>query len=576
MINRTMKQALVCSAFTLPTSGLLGATVPTTESNPWWHDAVFYEIFVRSFADSREGPLANDGIGDIRGMIDNLDYLNDGDPETTADLGIDAVWLMPIAESPSYHGYDVVDYKQVDQEYGTNADFRAFTDAAHERGIRVIVDLVLNHSADEHPWFVEAASSRDSPKRDWFIWSDTHPGYPGPWNQNVWHNHVRDQSGQLYYGCFYHGMPDLNVRNAELTAELYEIARFWIEDMGVDGFRLDAIKHLIENGAEQENTQDSIDWLEGFNAYCKSLNPDFFTVGEVWSTTDQVARYIPGAVDTAFEFDLAQAIIDGLNSGDAARIVDRIRVVDEAYDTPVATFLTNHDQSRLMTQLGGDVEKAEAAAAILLTLPGVPFIYYGEEIGHTGGKPDPNIRTPMQWDASGKMFSAAEPWRPTQPDAVQINVESQRQSTTSLLAVYRNLIALRQTHEPLQTGAIEAVPTSNQSVLAFERSTASKSMLVVVNTSSQQEVTVVTTNLPYARAVFRNGSFVWESPLLWSGGITRRDRISMHYEHAVPLEPFEYAVFLLDDQREAVFTPIDPQPTHSQRRTIFDHWLRRD
>lgn len=473
------------TALTMPAFGLSA----DDQQHPWWHDAVFYEIFVRSFADSREGPLANDGVGDIRGMTDKLDYLNDGDPSTTADLGIDAVWLMPIAESPSYHGYDVVDYKQVDQEYGTNEDFRAFTDAAHKRGIRVIVDLVLNHSADEHPWFIDAASSKDSPKRDWFTWADTHPGYRGPWNQNVWHDHVQDQSGQLYYGCFYHGMPDLNVRNARLTTELYDIARFWIEDMGVDGFRLDAIKHLIENGADQENTQESIDWLEAFNAYCKSLNPDFFTVGEVWSTTDQVARYIPDAVDTAFEFDLAQAIIDGLNTGDATKIADRIKVVEDAYYTPVATFLTNHDQSRLMSQLTGDPAekqaKAKAAAAILLTLPGIPFIYYGEEIGHTGTKPDPNIRTPMQWDATGEAFSAAEPWRATQPDADEINFVSQRGQMLSVFSQYQRLIKLRQRHEALRTGDIAILRTSDPRVLAYTRRTEGDHLLCVVNTSSE-------------------------------------------------------------------------------------------
>ncbi len=508
---------------------LTAASSKDATASPWWHSAVFYEIFVRSFADSREGPLANDGVGDIRGMISKLDYLNDGDPITTTDLGIDAVWLMPIAESPSYHGYDVVDYKRIDREYGINADFRAFTDAAHERGIRVIVDLVLNHTADEHPWFVDAASSKDSPKREWYTWSDTHPGYPGPWDQNVWHDRAVDRSGQFYYGCFYHGMPDLNVRNDELTAELYEIARFWIEDMGVDGFRLDAIKHLIENGADQENTQETIDWLEDFNAYCKSLDPDFFTVGEVWSTTDQVARYIPGAVDTAFEFDLAQAIIDALNSGDATRIAERIKAVDEAYDTPVATFLTNHDQPRLMTQLTGDPAekqaKARAAAAILLTLPGVPFVYYGEEIGHTGAKPDPNIRTPMQWDATGETFSAAEPWRATQPDAGDVNVELQREDPGSLLAHYNRLIALRQTHPVLAHGTIDPRPSNNPSVIAYMREDEERRVLVVVNTSGDWAKAVVVMRgvlgdeiLHQNRSQDNEMPGVREIPGVWKGG----------------------------------------------------------
>lgn len=550
--------------------GAPAAPAPDAQASPWWHDAVFYEIFVRSFADSREGPLASDGVGDIRGMTAKLDYLNDGDPSTTADLGIDAVWLMPIAESPSYHGYDVVDYKQVDQEYGTNEDFRAFTDAAHERGIRVIVDLVLNHSADEHPWFIDAASSKDSPKRDWFTWADTHPGYPGPWNQNVWHNHAIDQSGQLYYGCFYHGMPDLNLRNVELTAELYDVARFWIEDMGVDGFRLDAIKHLIENGADQENTQESIDWLEGFNAYCKSLNPDFFTVGEVWSTTDQVARYIPEAVDTAFEFDLAQAIIDGLNTGDATKIAERIKVVDDAYDTPVATFLTNHDQSRLMSQLTGDPAekqaKAKAAAAILLTLPGVPFIYYGEEIGHTGAKPDPNIRTPMQWDATGETFSAADPWRATQSNAEWVNVEAQADIDQSILGVYQRLITLRRNNTALRTGSVRVCHSTSPNILAFERQLPNQRMLFAINTSGEYSQTVITIRGFLTQELLHEGGrYGSKDPTIWSGGLI----LDNGSQHMMSIGPHQFVVFRVSDT-----APNSTEPINTD--SPFNHLLNRD
>ncbi len=458
---------------------------PAPAAGPWWHDAVFYEIFVRSFADSAEGPLAGDGIGDFPGLTARLDYLNDGDPATDSDLGVTAVWLMPIKESPSYHGYDVTDYHAVEGDYGTAADFRAFLRAAHERGIRVVIDFVPNHCSSRHPWFVEAAASPDSPKRDWFIWSDTDPGYRGPWGQQVWHSVSRDGAGPFYYGCFSRGMPDLNLTNPDVTAELKSIARFWIEDMGVDGFRLDAIKHLVENGQVQENTQASIDWLEDFNAYCKSLNPDFFTVGEVWSSTDQVARYIPGAVDTAFEFDLGEAIIRALNTGDATGLRARMKQVLDAYDTPVATFLTNHDQARVMTQLGGDEAKAKAAASILLTLPGVPFVYYGEEIGHTGGKPDPNIRTPMQWDATGETFSAAEPWRAVQPDADQRNIREQQGRPGSLLEHYKKLISLRQEHEPLRTGEVILLEASVPSILAFlRRDSEGDQVLVLINTSA--------------------------------------------------------------------------------------------
>ena len=284
----------------------------------------------------------------------------------------------------------------------------------------------------------------------------------------VWHPTDRGGDGPFYYGCFYRGMPDLNLENLAVTAELKDIARFWIEEMGVDGFRLDAIKHLIEDGPVQENTPATIAWLEGFNAFCKSLDPDFLTVGEVWSSTEQVRRYIPGAVDTAFEFDLARAIIDALNGGDAGALTDRLRTVLDAYGTPVATFLTNHDQARVMTQLGGHPGKARAAAALLLTLPGVPFVYYGEEIGHTGGKPDPNIRTPMQWTSEPSGFTSGTPWWAPQPDAGAVHVAAQKDDPDSLLSHYRGLIRQRLGSDALRRGRtalLEAPP----GVIAFER-----------------------------------------------------------------------------------------------------------
>ncbi len=450
-------------------------------ARPWWHDAVFYEVFVRSFADSAEGRLAGDGIGDFQGLTARLDYLNDGDPSTRTDLGITALWLMPIKESPSYHGYDITDFRAIDAEYGTEDDFRAFMKACHDRGIRVVLDLVPNHCSSRHPWFVEAASSPESPKRDWFIWSDTDPGYRGPWGQQVWHSLARDGSGPFYYGCFSRGMPDLNLTNPEVTAELKAIARYWIQDMGVDGFRLDAIKHLIEDGPVQENTRATIDWLEDFNAYCKSLNPDFFTVGEVWSSTDQVARYIPGAVDTAFEFDLGEAIIRALNTGDATALRARLQQVLDAYDTPVATFLTNHDQARVMTQLGNHPGKARAAATLLLTLPGVPFIYYGEEIGHTGAKPDPNIRTPMQWTAEPSGFTDGTPWRGPQPDSNAVHVAAQTDDPGSLLSHYRRLIALRRSDAALRAGRTVLLDPPEPGLIAFIRELDNRRVLVVVN-----------------------------------------------------------------------------------------------
>ena len=237
----------------------------------WWQDAVFYEVFVRSFADSTTGPLANDGVGDLRGLIERLDYLNDGDPNTTDDLGVTALWLMPICESPSYHGYDTVDYYAVDQEYGTNDDYRELTDECHKRGIRVIIDLVLNHSSSDHPWFQESTRPA-APRRDWYIWDDAEPGWKGPWGQPVWHGSPAGD-GSHYYGLFWSGMPDLNYHNEEVTREVFELIRFWLEDMHADGFRLDAIRHLIEEGQVQENTPATHAWLRRYFERVKSINP---------------------------------------------------------------------------------------------------------------------------------------------------------------------------------------------------------------------------------------------------------------------------------------------------------------
>ena len=210
------------------------SSLPGSNGLPWWNDRVFYEVFVRSFQDSD-----GDGIGDLNGLIERLDYLE--------ELGVSGLWLMPITTSPSYHGYDVVDYYQVDPDYGTNEDFLRLVEEAHARNMPVIVDLVLNHTSNEHSWFT-ASNDPAAPERDWYVWSDEDPGYRGPANQKVWH--AGDDG--YYYGVFWHGMPDLNLENPEPTAEMHEVARYWLEEMGADGFRLDAIKHLIEDGRLQE------------------------------------------------------------------------------------------------------------------------------------------------------------------------------------------------------------------------------------------------------------------------------------------------------------------------------------
>ncbi len=446
-----------------------------TAGMPWWNDAVFYEVFVRSFNDSD-----GDGVGDIKGLIEKLDYLNDGDPTTTDDLGVTALWLMPIMESPSYHGYDVVDYFKVDEEYGSEEDFQRLIEEAHARDIRIIVDLVTNHTSRDHPWF-EESQDRNSDKRDWYIWEDEDPGYRGPEGQQVWH---RTADG-YYYALFWDGMPDLNYENPEVTEAMQEAARFWLEDMGVDGFRLDAIKHIVENGQMQENTKATHEWLKGFYTFYKDINPDALAVGEAWTNTQEVLKYTGDEVDIAFQFDLANAILNSTDSGHSPQIGKEQRnVVGSFPPGQYATFLTNHDQNRVMDRLGGDENKAKIAATWLLTSPGVPFLYYGEEIGMKGTKPDEDIRRPMQWrsdDGLNVGFTDGRPWRFPADDYEERSVALQEEDPDSLLNHYRSLIQLRNEYPSLRVGEWFAVDTNSADVYAFLRSFEDENTLVIIN-----------------------------------------------------------------------------------------------
>lgn len=445
-----------------------------TNGYPWWNDIVFYEIFVRSFYDSD-----GDGIGDLNGVIEKLDYLNDGDPTTTNDLGVTGIWLMPIMVSPSYHGYDVTDYFQVDPEYGTNEDFLRLMDEAHARGIRVIVDLVMNHTSNAHPWFIESQSP-DSDKRDWYIWAEENPSYRGPDGQVVWHN----SASGYYYGVFWSGMPDLNYENPNVTFAMFEAIKFWLEEMNVDGFRLDAIKHMVEEGQGQQNTRSTHDWLEEFYTFYKAVNPNAFTVGEAWTGTQQVVEYTGDEADIAFQFDLAQDIINSAGAGLAPIFIKTQEIVYDAFPpNQYATFITNHDQNRVMSQLRGDEGQARAAAGILLTSPGVPFVYYGEEIGMTGTKPDEDIRLPMQWanNSPSVGFTTGTPWRPAAADFPVRSVSRQMDDPDSLLSLYRDLIHLRNEHEALRVGDWTLVEANSPRLYTFLRQTENETILVIIN-----------------------------------------------------------------------------------------------
>jgi alpha-amylase len=457
-------------------SVLLNACQPNwqdTKSEFWGDDAVFYQIFVRSFYDSD-----GDGTGDFNGITAKLDYLNDGDPKTTTDLGVTGIWLMPIFPSPSYHGYDVTDYMNVNSQYGTLDDFKNLVNEAHKRGIHVIIDYVINHTSRQHPWF-KAAEAGDPAYRDYYIWSDTNPGYPGPWGQEVWH----ESGGSYFYGVFSPDMPDLNYRSPAVTAEVQKITAFWLQDVGIDGFRVDGAKHLIEEGQAQENTEATHAWLKEFREYYKGLRPDAFMVGEVWSSGEEPARYVnDGEMDRVFNFDLAEDMITAVSGASTFKLYTTLKNSERIYvPGDYAPFLSNHDQVRTMTRLGEKIGKAKMAASILLTVPGTPFIYYGEEIGMSGSKPDPNLRTPMHWDDSENAgFTTGYPWSSPKLDYAEKNVKVESADPDSLLSHYRELIRIRSNHYALRTGAYIEV-SSPSGLFAMLRSAEMESVLVLVN-----------------------------------------------------------------------------------------------
>jgi glycosidase len=482
-LRRLFRPALAAALLLILSCGSTNAygrqrAVRSVPNREWARGAVFYEIFVRSFADSD-----GDGKGDLNGLISKLDYLNDGNPATTTDLGVDAIWLMPIFQSPSYHGYDTTDYETIEKDYGSNADFQRFLAEAHRRGIRVILDFVMNHTSSEHPWFIDSASSPTSPKRDWYVWSATNPGWTQPWGGNYPTWYLNLKNGAYYYAVFWSGMPDLNYHTPEVKAEMFRLARYWLAQ-GVDGYRLDATRYLVETGpgAGQADTPETHQLLKDFSAEVRSVRPDAVLVAENTVDTPTMATYFADGLSN-FNFPLASSVVDGVNSGNANRIRQTLQDVIAAYPHGVidAPFLTNHDQTRLATVLGNDPGKLRNAAAILLTLPGAPFLYYGEEVGLQNGptSADESKRTPMPWNSSGG-FTTGPPWFGYAPGLAANNVASQTNDPRSLLSYYRNWIAARKRSAGLMKGDITPLETGTQ-ILAFIRDSRDERVLVVHN-----------------------------------------------------------------------------------------------
>ncbi len=441
----------------------------------WTRGGVCYEIFVRSFYDSN-----GDGIGDLNGLIQKLDYVNDGNPRSTRSLGADCIWLMPVAASPSYHGYDVSDYYRVEPDYGTNADFQRLVREAHRRGIRVLVDMVLNHTSSRNPWFLAALEDTASPYRSWYVFSATPLG-KGPWGEQVWwRSPLRDE---YYYGKFDSTMPDLNYHTPAVRAEAMRIATFWLRTMGVDGFRLDAVPYLVEEGLCLMHCRGTHVFLHEYAAHVDSVKADAYTVGEVWGDIATQLPYYPDQLTSYFTFEIADTLLSVVNHGTAAGLLSGyLRLQDTLPPYRWSPFLSNHDRTRAMTTLGGDAARAKLAATLLLTLPGFPFVYYGEEIGMTGDKPDPRLRTPMQWrPGKGVGFTTGTPWESPQPDSQTVNVAAQDADPGSLLNLYRRLIHLRRSDEALASGRLVPLAAGKGKVAAYLRRAGRRAVLVVAN-----------------------------------------------------------------------------------------------
>ncbi len=438
---------------------------------------VFYEIFLRSFQDSD-----GDGIGDLRGATERLGYLQ--------DLGVGGIWLMPLHRSPSYHGYDVTDYRSVNPDYGTMADFEAFVAAAHARGMDVVMDLVVNHTSSEHPWFRQAEAG-NAERRAFYSFAETDPGWQGLGGP-AWH-----PSGEGYYlGLFWSEMPDLNYRNPAVLREMQNVARFWLR-RGVDGFRVDAVQHILESeGGIIANTPENIAWVGDFERFIKSVDPDAYLVGETWTDAETIVRYHRAGLDYSFNYPLFTALIGSVQDrspGELARVLEQdLALYPET--ARQATFVSNHDQVRPGTALGflrRDEARLKLAAGLLLTLPGTPFLYYGEELGlpNGSGDADEEKRTPMMWDGSANFgFTTGTPWYAPSSDDEALTVAAQAENPDSVLNLYKTLIALRNEHPALREGGLELLPGTPDTVLGFAREYEGQRLVVFANFAGEVQV----------------------------------------------------------------------------------------
>ncbi|HJR11311.1 MAG TPA: alpha-amylase family glycosyl hydrolase [Rhodanobacteraceae bacterium] len=452
---------------------------------------VYYEIFVRSWYDTN-----GDGIGDLNGVTAKLDYLQ--------RLGVSGIWLMPINPSPSYHGYDITDYRAINPQYGSMADFERLVREAHKRGIKIIMDLVINHTSNESPWF-KAARNPHSRYHDWYTWAtpETDLKAISATSGFAWHALADGQTGsrrsdsrQEYLGVFTDEMPDLNYDDPAVRKEMIEIGRFWLKK-GVDGFRLDAAQHIYldfeTDWGSASVLRKNLDWWSEFHGGIDAANPHAWLVGEVWQQNPADLAPWMGALDAVFNFPLAARLIESAKQERDRDIGATLARIDAAYRAAAhgrfddAPLLSNHDTERVMSQLDDNADHMRVAAAMLLTLPGHPFVYYGEELGMRGQKPDPHLREPMRWYRAGK--GPGEPtWEGwTAGDGPDVSVQAEQKDPGSLLNWYRMLIGWRCDIPALRDGTARDWRDANIQVAAWELGDPHGDVLVLHNLSGKPQ-----------------------------------------------------------------------------------------
>lgn len=469
--------------------------LPAPSTGPaWLRGGVGYQVWLRSYLDSD-----GDGHGDLGGLLAGLDALQDGKPGGK-DLDVDVLWLSPLFPSPSDHGYDATDYDHVAAGFGGDAALEALLKAAKARGLRVMLDLVLNHTSSKHPWFLDSASSSAGPRRSWYVWRDAKPtaaeGWGQPWNAKatVWHKAAHGH----YYGLFWSGMPDLHYGEEAVQAEMTAIARRWLAK-GVDGFRLDAIRYLDEKGpgAGQHDTADTHAFLRRLRVEAKAERPDAALVGEVWTDTATIATYLKGdELDGAFDFDANAALRKGLELRSATFVRNALC---KGASLPVALqrFAGNHDMARL-ADLAPTVALQELAQGLFLLLPGLPWIYQGDELGLPSGdqQGDVRYRLPLPWTATGPGlgFSTVAPWASPPASYAALAIASQDASPDSLRSRLRGWIALRRAEATLRHGEVHLLAPEGDAAHALLP-------LVVRNPTTGEELLVVASFADGAEAI---------------------------------------------------------------------------